>query len=405
MALPLAGVVVVSVEQAVAAPFATRQLADLGARVIKIERPRRGDFARGYDRTVRGQSSHFVWLNRAKESVALDLKHPEAGPVLARLLDRADVFVQNLAPGAAARLGLDPATVRATRPRLITCEVSGYGRGGPYADRKAYDLLVQAEAGLPAITGTPDEPAKAGIAVADIAAGMYAFSGVLAALLERERTGSGRAVEVSMLDALAEWMGYPFYYAAYGGRPPERTGAAHATIAPYGPFTAGDGRSVLLAVQNDPEWHRFCGAVLGKPELADDPRFATNAQRVAHRAELHAVVDERLVGLSGDELVRLLEQARIAYASMNDVGSLDRHPQLVARDRIGTVDSPGGPLRALLPPIVADGWQPRMDPIPEVGEHTEAVLRWAGLGAEDVARLRASGALSESGGSGRGGQL
>jgi crotonobetainyl-CoA:carnitine CoA-transferase CaiB-like acyl-CoA transferase len=393
VALPLSGVVVVSVEQAVAAPFATRQLADLGARVIKIERPGGGDFARGYDQTVHGQSSHFVWLNRAKESLTLDLKHPEAAGVLAALLDRADVFVQNLAPGAAARRGLDPETVRATRPRLVTCAVSGYGRGGPYADRKAYDLLVQAEAGLPTITGSPDEPAKAGIAVADIAAGMYAFSGVLAALLDRERTGVGRAVEVSMLDALAEWMGYPFYYAAYGGQPPERTGAAHATIAPYGPFTAGDGRSVLLAVQNEPEWRRFCDTVLGKPALADDPRFAGNAQRVAHRAELHAAVAERLAELSGDELVRLLEEARIGYASMNDVGSLDRHPQLVARDRIGAVDSPGGPLRALLPPIVADGWPPRMDPIPDLGEHTDAVLRWAGFGDADLARLRASGAL------------
>jgi itaconate CoA-transferase len=402
MALPLAGVVVVSLEQAVAAPFATRQLADLGARVIKIERPGRGDFARGYDQTVHGQSSHFVWLNRAKESIALDLKHPEAAGVLAGLLDRADVFVQNLAPGAAARLGLDPATVRATRPRLVTCEVSGYGHGGPYAERKAYDLLVQAEAGLPTITGTADEPAKAGIAVADIAAGMYAFSGVLAALLERERTGEGRAVEVSMLDSLAEWMGYPFYYAAYGGHPPERTGAAHATIAPYGPFTAGDGRSVLLAVQNDPEWQRFCGTVLGKLALADDPRFATNALRVTNRAELHAVVEERLGELSGDELVRLLEQARIAYASMNDVGSLDRHPQLVARDRVGSVDSPGGPLRALLPPIVADGWRPRMDPVPDVGEQTDAVLRWAGFGDADLARLHACGALSGESGSGGG---
>jgi len=283
--------------------------------------------------------------------------------------------------------------VRVARPRLVTCEVSGYGRGGPYGERKAYDLLVQAEAGLPTITGTPEEPAKAGIAVADIAAGMYAFSGVLAALLEREHTGEGRAVEVSMLDALAEWMGFPFYYAAYGGTPPPRTGAAHATIAPYGPFTAGDGRSVLLAIQNEPEWQRFCAVVLDKPELAEDPRFDSNAARVEHRAELHAVIDERLREMSGDELVRLLEQARVAYAAMNEVGTLDQHPQLTARGRVGRVDSPGGPLTALLPPIVAPGWQARMDPVPDVGEHSEAVLRWVGFDDGEVARLRASGAL------------
>ncbi|SFL39764.1 CaiB/BaiF CoA transferase family protein [Geodermatophilus ruber] len=383
--LPLTGLVVVTIEQAVAAPLATRHLADLGARVIKIERPGRGDFARDYDTTVHGLSSHFVWLNRSKESVALDLKRPGSRSAVERLLDRADVFVQNLAPGAAERLGLGSETVRATRPRLVTCDVSGFGAEGPHADRKAYDLLVQAEAGLLSVTGTPQHPAKAGIPVADIAAGTYAFSGILAALYERERTGTGRAVRVSLFDSLAEWMGFPFYYGAYGGQAPVRNGAAHAAIAPYGPVRTGDGEQVVLAVQNDREWARFCAVVLEDPALATDPRFATNSRRVQHRTELQERIDQRLGRLPAGTVEDLLDRASVAHARIADVTALGDHPVLTARHRLREVASPAGPLRALEPPLTGPDRPAAMGPVPEVGEHSVAVLRWAGLDEPEVA--------------------
>jgi len=375
--LPLEGIVVVSCEQAVAAPFATRQLAELGARVIKIERPGRGDFARDYDTTVRGLSSHFVWLNRSKESLALDLKaDARDGGVMARLLERADVFVQNFAPGAAERLGLGHEELRARHPRLITCSISGYGPDGPYRDAKAYDLLIQSEAGLVSVTGSADEPAKSGIPAADIGAGMYAFSGVLAALYGRERTGVGTHVEVSLFDALVEWMGFPLQYTAGSGAPPPRTGTSHPAIAPYGTFAAGDGTEVVLGIQNEREWQAFCATVLRRPELADDERFRTGALRVAHRPALHAEIDAVFGRLTGPEVVDRLAQARIAAARRREVAEVLEHPQLEARGRWTEVDSPAGPIRTLLPPLSWEGHPPNLTPIPEVGEHTQAILRW-----------------------------
>lgn len=391
--LPLAGITVVALEQAVAAPFATRQLADLGARVIKIERPGVGDFARHYDETVRGMSSHFVWLNRSKESLTLDLKHPEAGAIIHGLLASADVFIQNLAPGAADRLGLGSDALTGRYPRLIACALSGYGASGPYRDKKAYDLLVQCETGLVSITGSPETPSKAGISAADIAAGMYAYSGILTALYQRERTGAGAALEVSMFEALGEWMGYPAYYAAYGDREPPRAGAAHATIAPYGPFRCGDGHEINLAIQNEREWERFCAQTLERSAVAADPRFQTNARRVANRAALHAIIDEVFSRLTADEVVARLDQAQIANARMNTLREFWEHPQLAARDRWRQVDSPVGPLQALLPPVTQRGMEPRMDPIPAVGAHTDAILAELGYSAERISQLRAQGAI------------
>ena len=377
--LPLDGIVVVSCEQAVAAPFATRQLAELGARVIKVERPGDGDFARAYDSTVNGLSSHFVWLNRSKESLALDLKADAgagADAVMPRLLARADVFVQNFAPGAAERLGLGHEALRARFPRLITCSISGYGPSGPYRDAKAYDLLIQSEAGLVSVTGTAEEPAKSGIPAADIGAGMYAFSGILAALYDRERTGAGTHLEISLFDALVEWMGFPLQYTAGSGSPPRRTGTSHAAIAPYGTFAAGDGTEVVLGVQNEREWEAFCATVLGRPELAADERFRTGALRVEHRPALHAEIDAVFGGLTGEQATARLSEARIAYARRREVAEVLEHPQLAARGRWTQVGSPAGPLRTLLPPITFDGRPPRIDPIPAVGEHTDAILRW-----------------------------
>ncbi|MGW3962767.1 CaiB/BaiF CoA transferase family protein [Amycolatopsis sp. NPDC005003] len=384
--LPLDGVTVVSCEQAVAAPLATRHLADLGARVLKIERPGTGDFARAYDETVHGLSSHFVWLNRSKESVTLDLKSDAAAGVLAALLDRADVFVQNFAPGAAERLGLGAATLRATRPRLITCSVSGYGSDGPYRDAKAYDLLIQSEAGLVSVTGSAAEPAKSGIPAADIGAGMYAFSGILSALYERERTGRGTELEVSLFDSLVEWMGFPLYYAGYGGTPPPRTGTSHAAIAPYGTFAAGDGTEVVLAVQNDREWAAFCEHVAARPEWVADARFATGSARVANRAALEGGIDAIFAGLTGTELEGRLTVGRIAHARRRDLPDVLAHPQLTARDRFAEVATPAGPIRATLPPITMTGRAPRMDPVPALGEHTDAVLAEFGFDAEALRR-------------------
>ncbi|MDV7352783.1 CaiB/BaiF CoA-transferase family protein [Rhodococcus oxybenzonivorans] len=372
--LPLAGITVVSLEQAVAAPYATRQLADLGARVIKVERPDAGDFARGYDETVHGQSSYFVWLNRSKESITLDLKSPDGLAVLRELVGRADVFVQNLGPGAAERMGFGAEKLTRAYPKLVVCEISGYGAEGPWKSRKAYDLLVQAEAGLLSITGSPEEVAKAGISVADIAAGSFAYSGILAALFARASTGSGRSVRVSLFEALTEWMGSPAYYAAYGGRSPHRTGARHATIAPYGPFTAGDGGTVLLAVQNQREWSRLCADVLERADLIDDPRFARNPDRVANRDELEKIIAESVQRFTADALAQQLEVASIANARMSTMDKLWDHPVLAQRERWRNVPTPGGPIRALLPPADLGGVEPRMDAVPALGEHTAAIL-------------------------------
>jgi itaconate CoA-transferase len=388
--LPLEGITVVAVEQAVAAPFATRQLADLGARVIKIERPGVGDFARAYDATVKGMSSHFVWLNRSKESLTLDLKRPEAIEVLRGLLARADVFVHNLAPGAMARLGFGSEAVRRGHPRMVVCEISGYGSSGPYRDKKAYDLLVQSEAGLLSITGTEEQPAKVGISVADIAAGMYAFSGVLAALLRREKTGEGSALEVSLFDSLGEWMSYPAYY-AYGGSPPPRSGARHAVIAPYGPYRAGDGRIVYLGLQNEREWARFCAEALGRPEVATDPRFSSNPRRVDHRDELDALITDAFSTLSADDVIARLDSAQIANARLNTVQEFIDHPQLAARNRWREVASPAGPIRALVPPFDFDDMEIPMGPIPAVGAHTDAILGELGMDSGAIARMRQAG--------------
>jgi itaconate CoA-transferase len=376
--LPLDGITVVALEQAVAAPFATRQLADLGARVIKIERPGAGDFARGYDRTVHGQASYFVWLNRGKESIELDVKAERGQAVLAALLARADVFVQNLAPGAADRLGLDAGQLRARYPRLISCSVSGYGPDGPYRHKKAYDLLVQCEAGLLSITGTPAEPAKAGISVADIAAGMYAYTGVLTALYERERTGLGGSFEVSLLDALGEWMSQPFYYSVYGGRPARRTGARHASISPYGPYAAPGGQ-VFLGLQNDREWTVLCERILHRPDLITDDRFRTNPDRVAHDDQLTPIIEDALKTVPAGRLTELLDEAGIANARLRTPQEFAAHPQLEARDRWREVDSPGGPLRALLPPVTVPGREAAMGAVPALGQHTAAILAELGL--------------------------
>ncbi|MCA1669043.1 MAG: CoA transferase [Thermomicrobia bacterium] len=388
-ALPLEGITVVALEQAVAVPFATRQLADLGARVIKIERVGVGDFARQYESSVRGMSAHFVWLNRSKESLALDMKHAEAQTIVHQLLETADVFIQNLAPGAAARLGFGAALLHARYPRLIICDLSGYGSSGPYRDKKAYDLLVQCETGVVAVTGTPEAPSKAGIAVADLAGGMYAYSGILTALIQRGRTGEGTMLEVSLFDGLAEWMGYPAYFTKYGGDPPARTGASHATIAPYGPFAAGDGGTVFLGVQNEREWATFCAAVLERPDIATDPRFASGPARVAHRAELHAAIAAVFDALTATEVADRLEAAGIANARLNSVPEFLDHPQLAARDRWQEVASPVGPLAMLKPPVIIAGVAPRMEPIPAVGAHTEAILRSLGYDDERIDRLHA----------------
>jgi crotonobetainyl-CoA:carnitine CoA-transferase CaiB-like acyl-CoA transferase len=392
MTYPLEGITVVSLEQAVAAPLATRHLADLGARVIKLERPGVGDFARDYDTTVKGMSSHFVWLNRSKESLTLDLKHPAADKLLDRLLTGADVFIQNLAPGAAARLGLGADVLTERYPRLVCCSVSGYGEDGPYRDAKAYDLLIQSEVGLVSITGTPEQPAKAGIPAADIAAGMYAYSGILTALFARERTGRGGALSVSLFDALTEWMGFPMYYTRYGGQAPTPAGASHPAIAPYGPFATA-GTDVVIAIQNDREWVAFCAQVLRRPELTGDHRFASNTARVTHRDELRVAIEEVFTALPADELDRRLEAARIAHARRNGVAELIEHPQLGDRGRWVDVGSPVGPLAALLPPVTFAGGTPRMDPIPDVGEHTDSVLSSLGYSAREIAELRAEGAI------------
>jgi itaconate CoA-transferase len=390
---PLDGITVVSLEQAVAAPFASRQLADLGARVIKIERPQVGDFARAYDRTVKGMSSHFVWLNRSKESLTLDVKQAQAKEILGKLIARADVFIQNLAPGASRRLGLGADALLATHPRLIVCDISGYGDSGPYAHKKAYDLLVQSETGVLSVTGTPDTPSKVGISIADIATGMYAYSGILTALYRRERTGQGGRVEVTMFEALAEWMGYPLNYTHFGGTAPPRSGPDHATIVPYGRFQAGDGKQVMLGLQNEREWAVFCAKVLGRPELAADPRYDNNTKRNDCRDEITAVINEAFLKLTAEELVAKLDAAGIANARINTPEEVWDHPQLKARGRWREFSSPAGSLRAPLPPATISGFEARMDPVPRVGEHSDSILGELGYNAVDIVALRTAGAI------------
>jgi itaconate CoA-transferase len=389
---PLEGLTVVALEQAVAAPLASRHLADLGARVIKIERPGVGDFARAYDTTVNGMASHFVWLNRSKESLTLNLKEPEAERILSGLLAQADVFIQNLAPGAAARLSLGSDRLRQVYPALIVCNISGYGDSGPYRDKKAYDLLIQSEVGLLSVTGTEAEPCKAGIAVADIAAGMYAYSGILTALLCRQQTGQGTVVDVSMFEALGEWMGYPAYFSRTG-EAPVRAGASHASIAPYGPFQSRGGKAVYLAIQNEREWERFCRVVLRRPELMTDARFDSNPHRVAHRGELHAAINAVFVDLDDVEIVERLEAAQIANARMNTMQEFLAHPQLTARNRWRTIQSPVGPLPALIPPADLEGVDVTMAAIPAVGQHTEDILDELGFDRSTVAMWRAGGVI------------
>jgi itaconate CoA-transferase len=390
---PLDGITVVSLEHAIAAPFCTRQLADLGARVIKIERPGLGDFARAYDTRVKGQASHFVWTNRSKESLTLDLKQPEALDALKQLLGQADVLVQNLAPGAAARMGLSFDELSQLHPRLIVCDISGYGDDGPYRDKKAYDLLIQSEAGFLSVTGTPDAPSKAGNSIADIAAGMYAYSSILSALLLRGTTGKGSHIDVSMLEALAEWMGYPLYYAYDGASPPPRSAAAHATIYPYGPFATGDGGTVMLGLQNEREWKVFCEVVLQNAALASDPRFDSNARRNEHRSALQSIILQSFVALTTPQVEQRLDEAQIANARMNDMAGLWAHPQLKARGRWQSVGTPAGDIPALLPPGRSSAFDYRMDAVPAVGQHTDAILQEIGLSDAQIAALRAAQAI------------
>jgi itaconate CoA-transferase len=394
---PLLGVTVVSLEHAIAAPFATRQLADLGARVIKIERPGAGDFARGYDERVRGMASHFVWTNRSKESLTLDVKHPKAQAILKRLIvEKADVVVQNLAPGAASRLGLAYETLAEAKPSIIVCDISGYGKDGPYRDKKAYDLLIQSEAGFLSVTGTDADPVKAGCSIADISAGMYAYSNILAALLHRQQTGRGQHLDISMLESLVEWMSYPLYYAFAGAAPPPRSGASHATIYPYGPFPAGDGKTVMLGLQNEREWTVFCEKVLQQPELAADTRYTSNSKRSAARDELRRTIIEVFAQLSAAEVVQRLDDAQIANARVNDMHDVWDHPQLRARKRWRDVESPAGSIPALLPPgsfQVAGEASARMDPVPALGEHTDAILAELGCSEPEIAELRAAQAV------------
>jgi itaconate CoA-transferase len=396
MLRPLDGITVVSLEHAIAAPFCTRQLADLGARVIKVERPGAGDFARAYDTRVDGMASHFVWVNRSKESLTLDLKQPAALAVLKQLIGGADVLVQNLAPGAAARMGLGFAELTAAHPELIVCDISGYGDNGPYRDKKAYDLLIQSEAGFLSVTGTDADPSKAGNSIADIAAGMYAYSSILAALMQRDKrggTGKGSHIDISMLEALTEWMGFPMYYAYQGAAPPPRSAAAHATIYPYGPFAAGDGGTVMLGLQNEREWQLFCGVVLAQPGLAKDLRFDSNARRNANRDALEAIILNTFASLSTTQVLAKLDEAQIANARMNSMAGVWAHPQLQARERWRTVATPAGNIPALLPPGRINSFDYRMDAVPAVGQHTQAILRELGQGEADIAALQQAGAI------------
>ncbi len=387
---PLEGVTVVALEHVIAGPFCTRQLADLGARVIKIERPGVGDPARAYDERVKGMASHFVWTNRSKESITLDLKKDEARQIVLQLLENADVLVQNLAPGAAGRMGFSYDALNERFPGLIVCDISGYGADGPYRDKKAYDLLIQAESGLVSVTGTPDTPSKAGCSIVDIAAGMYSFTNILAALIQRGKTGKGCRIDVSMLESMGEWMSFPLYYAYEGAPPPSRTGASHATIYPYGPFEVGDGSVIMLGLQNEREWAVFCDKVLEKPELKTDQRFSSSFRRSDNRRELYQIIVETFSDLTGEQVLARLDAAKIGNSSMNDMQHVWDHAQLAARNRWAEVDSPAGKIKAMLPPGVPDSFEPRMDAIPDIGEHTDAILAELGYSGDQIKQLRDS---------------
>jgi itaconate CoA-transferase len=390
---PLAGVTVVALEHVIAGPFCTRQLADLGARIVKIERPEVGDPARAYDDRVHGMSSHFVWTNRSKESLTLDLKQEEARSIVHKLLAKADVLVQNLAPGAAARMGFSYDALKDAYPRLIVCDISGYGADGPYRDKKAYDLLVQSESGLLSVTGTPETPSKAGCSIVDIASGMYAYTNILAALIQRGRTGAGCRIDISMLESMVEWMSFPLYYAYEGAEPPARAGASHATIYPYGPFPAGDGKIVMLGLQNEREWAVFCDKVLGQPALKAEPRFSSGPKRSQARAELYAIIVEAFSTLNAKQIVERLDQAQIGNARMNDMHEVWDHPQLRARKRQVDVLTPVGMIKAMLPPGVPDDFEPRMDPVPAIGQHTDTILAELGYAPSAIAKLREQGVI------------
>jgi itaconate CoA-transferase len=390
---PLEGITVVALEHVIAGPFCTRQLADLGARIIKIERPEVGDPARAYDDRVHGMSSHFVWTNRSKESLTLDLKQEEARRIVHKLLEKADVLLQNLAPGAAARMGFSYEALKDTYPRLIVCDISGYGADGPYRDKKAYDLLIQSESGLLSVTGTPETPSKAGCSIVDIASGMYAYTNILAALIQRGRTGAGCRIDVSMLESMVEWMSFPLYYAYDGAQPPVRAGASHATIYPYGPFPTGDGKVVMLGLQNEREWAVFCDKVLEHPELKADPRFSSGPRRSTARKELYAIIVEALSAFTAEQIVERLDAAQIGNARMNDMHEVWDHAQLRARNRWVEVDTPVGRIKALLPPGVPESFDPRMDPIPSIGQHTGAILGELGYDQAAIARLRSQGVI------------
>ena len=390
---PLEGITVISLEQAVAAPLCARQLAEQGARVIKIERPEVGDFARNYDQAVLGQSGYFVWLNRCKESLTLDVKKSESKQILAKLIAGADVFLQNLAPGAAKRLGLGADELLAKHPRLIVCDISGYGDSGPYAQKKAYDLLIQSEAGILSVTGTPEHPSKVGVSLTDIGTGMYAYSAILGALYQRERTGKGQRVEITMFEAMVEWMNHPIMYNHFGDTPIKRSGTDHAIVVPYGRFTAGDGKDVMLGIQNEREWASFCKVVLGQAELATDPRYDNNTKRNAARAEVIALITGIFANMTVEQVVAKLDEAGIANARMNTPDEVWDHPQLKARKRWREVDTPQGRIPALLPPMTSANYEARMDKVPSIGEHTDQVLRGIGYDDAQIAALRANGVV------------
>ena len=390
---PLDGITVVSLEHAIAAPFCTRQLADMGARVIKVERPGVGDFARNYDTRTKGLASHFVWTNRSKESLTLDLKHPGAHEILLQLLGQADVLVQNLAPSAAARMGLSFEALHTQFPQLIVCDISGYGDGGPYETKKAYDLLIQSESGFVSTTGSPDSPAKAGCSLSDIAAGSYAYSSILNALLLRHKTGLGSRLDVSMLESTVEWMSFPLYYAYDGAPAPVRAGASHATIYPYGPFPVGDGSQVMLGLQNEREWQAFCEKVLQDPSVATSVDYENNTKRSANREPLRALIVEAFSQMTIDQVVQRLEDAQIANARVNEMKDVWAHPQLKARQRWVEIESPAGPLPALLPPASNNQFDPRMDPIPDIGEHTVKILKELQVSDQQIVELRAANAI------------
>ena len=390
---PLEGITVLAFEHAIAAPFASRQLAELGARVIKIERPGTGDFARSYDQRVNGLASHFVWTNRSKESLALNLKHPEASTILTGLLTKADVVIQNLAPGAASRLGLSFEKLNPQYPQLIVCDISGYGNDGPDSQRKAYDLLIQSESGFLSVTGTPEEPSKAGISIADIAAGMYAYTNILTAIIQRGKTGQGSHIDISMLEAMAEWMSYPMYYGYDGASPPARTGSSHATIFPYGAFETGDGKSVFIGLQNEREWTIFCDQILDQPALDKDPRFAQNHLRLKNKTALNEIMHKIFAKLTAEQLVAKLDAASIANARMNDIAGLWDHKQLKARNRWQQIDSPAGPIPAMKPPGGLHGLEPDIGPIPDVGQHSANILNELGYSSGAIEKLRSEGAI------------